>query len=170
MKNHVRAQPDNLNIHMSDVQQQSRLDCYLTISMSFLIHSQCSCWCGLCLFGCWLFKPWDIRPATCLRRDRNMFRFRWEGLTGQVLKPTGLNLPGVRIYCGWKILPVISINKGSFSDIKPAATAAAPDCAPWGDSGWEKNTGYSSYIVKERVKGMISISLDSCIFPWVETH
>lgn len=168
MKNHVRAQPGNLSIHEW---------CPTTVTIGLIPHNLNVLFYSFSVFllvwivpiWLWFYQPWDIRPATCLRRDRNMFRFRGEGLTGQVLKPTRLNLSGVRIYCGWKILPVISVNKGSFSDIEPAATAAAPNCAPLGDSGWKK-TEYSSCIVKEHVKGMISISLDSGIFPWVETH
>ena len=74
-----------------------------------------------------------------------MFRFRWEGLTEQVLKPTGLNRPGLRIYCGWKMSPIITVNKGSFSDIKLAVTAAALTAHPEGTQDGEKQaTGLDS--------------------------
>ena len=46
--------------------------------------------------------------------------------------------------------------------IKPSATTATPDAAPWG------NSGYWAQVAEVHIKGMISVSPDSCIFPYIE--
>ena len=43
-----------------------------------------------------------------------------------------------------------------------------PKGAPWGDSGWE-NTGTWPQMAELPRKEMISVSPDSCIFPYIET-
>ena len=42
-----------------------------------------------------------------------------------------------------------------------------PNSTPWGDSGWE-SPGYWPQMAEVRIKGMISVSPDSCIFPYME--
>ena len=46
-------------------------------------------------------------------------------------------------------------------------TAATPYGEPWGNSGWE-NTGYWPQLAEVHIKGMISVSPDSSIFPYIE--
>ena len=48
--------------------------------------------------------------------------------------------------------------------IKPTSTAAAPVSAPWGEFRMEK-TGILGLESKMHIKAIVSISLDSCIFP-----
>ena len=47
-------------------------------------------------------------------------------------------------------------------------TAATPHGEPQGRSGCKKTTGYWPRIVEVHVKGMTSVSPDSCIFPHIE--
>ena len=47
-----------------------------------------------------------------------------------------------------------------------SALTGALDGAPWGDSGWE-NTGYWSQIAAVHIKGMISVSPDSYVSPYI---
>ena len=49
----------------------------------------------------------------------------------------------------------------------PQSLQPPPKDAPWGDSGWQ-STGYWPQIAEVRIKGMISGSPDSCIFPYIE--
>ena len=44
-----------------------------------------------------------------------------------------------------------------------------PDRAHWGDSGWRK-AGSWYQVAEMHIKGMISVSPDSCIFPDTEKH
>ena len=53
--------------------------------------------------------------------------------------------------------------------VKPLVTIATPSSVPWGDSGWEK-TWYQPWIARVHIKGMITVSPDSCIFPYIEKH
>ena len=41
------------------------------------------------------------------------------------------------------------------------------NCAPWGDSG-QRKAGYRPQIAKVQIKWMISMSPDSCIFPYID--
>ena len=89
-----------------------------------------------------------------------------------------------------EILPAISVNKGCHSRAAPSKgelvspeqtqegsqaylpcsshhTAATPEGSPWGNTGCE-NTGYWPQRAEVPIKGMISMSPDLCIFPYIE--
>ena len=88
-----------------------------------------------------------------------------------------------------KILPVMSVTKRSCSHQQPQPpcipwrwalkklqketknaclqAAVTPKGAAWGNSGRE-NTGYWPQIAEVDIKGLISVSPDSCIFSYIE--
>ena len=60
-----------------------------------------------------------------------------------------------------------------FKKKKKDTAAIKPSCyshpcgKPWGNSGWE-NTGYWPQVAEVPIKGIISVSPDSCIFSYIE--
>ena len=101
----------------------------------------------------------------------------------------GASLTALATQCEWKMLPAVPVTKGRCShqaitlqlpwwwvlkelrvetNSLPSATAATPNCVPWGDSGWER-TWYWPQIAEVHIKRMISVSPDSCIFQYIET-
>ena len=93
--------------------------------------------------------------------------------------------------CEWKNVAAISVHKGCCSHqavtLQPPGRWAlrelrmetgclpsssqplkpTPNSVPWGDSGWE-STGHWPQMAEVQIKGMISVSPDSCTFPCIE--
>ena len=67
--------------------------------------------------------------------------------------------------CGQRMLPSISAIKGccSHQPLQPPPDGTPPPAPPPGIQNGAK--GYWPYTVKVHIKGMISVSPDSCIFP-----
>ena len=71
----------------------------------------------------------------------------------------GPGFPWLRIIRMWMTdVPAASVNKQCCSH---QASTATLNSEPWGDSGWER---YWPQIAEVHIKGMISVSPDSCIF------
>ena len=52
--------------------------------------------------------------------------------------------------------------------VKSSATAAAQDCSPLRNSGWMEKSKIPVLEIKVCIKGILSISPDSCIFTYIE--
>ena len=61
------------------------------------------------------------------------------------------------------MLPAVSVNK----HCQLSTVAATMDVEPSGNTGC-KNIGYGPQICEVHIKEMISVSPDSCIFPYME--
>ena len=60
--------------------------------------------------------------------------------------------------------------EGEYLRASSLGTTATPYGEPWGKEAQDvKNTGNWPQIAEMQKKGMISVSLDSCIFPYIET-
>ena len=67
-----------------------------------------------------------------------------------------------------RLQPLICYSQdGEEGAAKPSATAAAPSCAPWGDSGW-RTSGCWPQTAEVLIKGVMLGNPDSCIYPYKE--
>lgn len=70
--------------------------------------------------------------------------------------------------CGWRKLPAVSVSEGGCGCRASSRCSQPSTVQPEGTQGREK--GQRSWSAKGHVKGVISLSPHSCIFPHMEKY
>ena len=154
------------------------LTCRAAFCFSLFIMNCANCMC-VCVCVCvrvcvlhWSHHGVIIKSYFIISNENMLPHETWNWLNQawvQSSKALGFNSDLSIIWspvCGWKMSPAISVNKGCCGH-QAISLCGRPGLSTLRDSGWRR-AGCWPQIAKAHIKGMISISPDSCIFPYIE--